>query len=139
MNGTAACSRRTFLKVASSTLLIASSGCSLGKPSWEEISERMIGLLHYPERARLIGSLYIDATPEVHGLTFEQWAGELLRLLGLESDQITGEILNSLDQRIRRQIRQDFVDENVVIVKGFMFSKTEIMLCSLAASYAAQE
>ena len=131
-----ACSRRTFLKLASSTLVIASSGCGFGKPDWEEIAERMISMLHYPERARLIGSLYLESNPDVRDLSFEQWASRLLRELELEPEQITDDTLkNSLHDRIRQQVRRDFVNENIVIVKGYMFSRTEIMLCSLAAAY----
>lgn len=131
-------SRRTFLKLATCTLFLGSSGCSLGRPGWEETAERMIATLNYPDRARLIGSLYIDETHDVRELTAEQWTGRLLKVLKLEPEQITKENLDSLADQIRQKVRQDFVDENVVIVKAYMFSKTEIMLCSLVASYALQ-
>lgn len=131
----AVCSRRTFLKLASTTLFVASSGCGFGKPDWDKIAEQMVGTLNYPERARRIGSLYLESNPEVRDLSLEQWVIRLLQTLELEPEQISEEILDSLHSRIRQQVRRDFIDENIVIVKGYMFSRTEIMLCSLAASY----
>ena len=135
----AVCSRRTFLNLASSTLFTTmfavSSGCSLGKTKLEQIAERMIEVLNYPARARLIGLLYIDGLPDVRELTFEQWTKRLLNVLNLDPENISREVLRSLDARLRKQVRQDFVNEDVVIVRGFMFSSTEIMLCSLAATY----
>ena len=135
----AACSRRTFLNLASSTIFTTMfmflSGCNLGKSKLEQIVERMIEMLNYPHRARMIGLRYINEVPDVRELTFEQWAKKLLTALNLDPDNISREILRSLDVRLRKQVRQDFVNEDVVIVSGFMFSSTEITLCALAAIY----
>ncbi len=97
----------------------------------------MMEILDHPDRARMVGSLYVDGTPSLGDLTAEQWTGRLLATLEIDPDGITPDVLDSLAARMRSKVREDFVDENVVIVKGFMFSRTEIMLCALAATYSA--
>ncbi|MDX2487244.1 MAG: hypothetical protein QNL03_07100 [Gammaproteobacteria bacterium] len=92
----------------------------------------MTGNLNHPEKAREIGNIYINKTPEVQQQTAEQLTENLLSSLNINSENITGNTLTSLDDLLRKQIRQDFINENVVIVNGWMLSRTELMLCALA-------
>ena len=130
-------SRRAFLKAAGSTAILASTGCGFGDNKWEKIAVRLMDSLDHPERARMIGNLYIKATPEASDISVTQWAEETLNTLDVDPDQLTDANMSLLDGKLRKRIRRDFVDENIVIVKGYLLSKTEIMLCALAAAHAA--
>ena len=57
---------------------------------------------------------------------------ELLNTLGIDPEFISEHTLMTLEDRIRERVRLDILEENMVIVKGWMLSKTEIMLCLLA-------
>ena len=136
----AAYSRRDILKFATSATLATilpalSAGCGLFKPDLETIAERMIEVLNHPDKAREIGAMYIAKTPGEQQLSFEQLTEDLLTILKLKPDNISEETLTSLDSRISQQVRQDFVDENVVIVDSWMLSRTELLICMLAATY----
>jgi len=128
------CSRRDILKLTASTSLITvlsvfTSGCGR---SLDSVARQMTGNLNHPEKAREIGNIYINKTPEVQQQTAEQLTENLLSSLNINSENITGNTLASLDDLLRKQIRQDFINENVVIVNGWMLSRTELMLCALA-------
>lgn len=133
-----ACSRRAFLRITSSTIATAvltmSSGCGSRQSELEHVAERMVKMLNHNERARMLGSLYIDQAPGERKLDSDRWTEKILGVLKIDYESISKEELNSLEARVREQVRQDFVNEDVVIVKSYMFSNTEIMLCALAAS-----
>lgn len=133
-------SRREILKLATSTTLITmlpalSTGCSLFKSDLETIAERMIEVLNHPDRAREIGAIYIAKMPSDQQFSFEQLTEDLLAILKLKPDNISAETLASLDSLLSEQVRKDFVDENIVIVDSWMLSRTELLICMLAATY----
>ena len=132
-------SRRHVLKLVTSLALVAmtsaiSLGCDDGAISLQTVAERKIESLDHPKMARNIGWTYLKQTPSLQGETFEHFTKELLSSLGIEFDGISHETLNSMHVRLSEQIRRDFREENVVIMRGWMFSKTEMMLCMLAAT-----
>ena len=131
------CTRRTFLKAACSTALLASTGCGFSDNKREKIAAQLMDSLDHPERARMIGDLYFEGTPDSRDLSVAQWTERALDSLGIDADSLDTENLSSLDERIRQQVRRDFTEENVVVVKGFLLSQTEIMLCALTAAHAA--
>ncbi len=94
----------------------------------------MVKLLNYPERAREIAAIQFARYPELQQYSSDQWTRELLTALEIEPENIPPTTMKSLQSRLRKKIKQDFVDENVVIVKRWMLSGTELKLFSLAAS-----
>jgi len=133
-------SRRSILKIASSSTFVTvlsgfSSGCGTGRADLETITRHMISMLHYPKHAHRIGTSYISQTPRLQEKSFEHLTREILATLGHDQDDLPKEHLESLPTRLREQVRKDFVHENVVVVDGFMLSKTEALLCSLVATY----
>ncbi|NOZ09924.1 MAG: hypothetical protein GXP09_02585 [Gammaproteobacteria bacterium] len=133
-------SRRTVLKLAASLMLPTTLsaflvGCNPKMTATRSAAQRMIGVLNHINKAREIGAIYIDQTPGIRQLSAEQLTEKLLLMLALDPKYISTEILDSLDTRLRKQVRQDFVDENVQIVNGWMLSKTELALCALATTF----
>ena len=134
----AALTRRGFLKITSFSALLTmmtvnSAGCSRDKNDLDFVAQRLIALLSHPERARELGAMYNAQLTESVQPSHEELTRQLLAVLGFDPGIVTNHSLDTLEARFRQQVRQDFDDENIVIVKGWMLSKTEIMLCSLAA------
>jgi hypothetical protein len=96
----------------------------------------MIEALNHPHRAREIGAAYIARTPGLETQSYEILTRNLLATLSIKFDEISHDTLDSLAMLLHDKVRQDFLDENVVVVEGFMLSRTEAMLCSLASVYA---
>lgn len=125
--------RRTVLKVIASTAVVTAvpvylSGCS--NVDINAAAGLMFEELEHPERAREIGEMYIAQSPNLHSITLEEISQSILDKLTLE---ISRKDLATLSTRLREQVHQDFIDEEVVIVDGWMLSKTEAMLCAVAA------
>lgn len=130
-------SRREFLKNACLLSVIPvftafSVGCNRDSDQLKTHAQRMIGLLNHPERARELGAVYRSQETEFQQYSEKDLTRKLLITLGFDPETISEHTLISLDERFRERVRLDFLEENVVVVKGWMLSKTEIWLCSLA-------
>lgn len=131
-------SRRAALRTIGCTSLasllpFAIAGCTWEQDPLEAIAERMVSMLFHPEQAKEIGLLYIAEDSVVQGQTYQKITGSLLERLGLEQSQLSAENMALIDERIESAVRQDFLDEDIIILRGWMLSRTEIMLCALAA------
>lgn len=130
-------SRRVVLRAIGCTSLVSLlpfvAGCSWKQDPLEAIAERMVSLLFHPERAKEIGLLYIAEDTVIQGQTYEQLTEDLLERLDLEQSQLSLENMALIDERIASVVRQDFMDEDIVMLRGWMLSRTELMLCALAA------
>ncbi len=135
----ATCSRRTVLKLAASSALVTTmSALSIGcgrKVDLKRIAQRMIATLNHPDKARELGSLYLAETPGMEKLSVEALTAQVLEILKLDPRAMADESLDALDARLREQVRRDFVNEDVVTLRGWMLSRTELLLCALAATY----
>lgn len=135
----ARCSRRDVLKLATCSSLVTvvsglSAGCGLVGPDLEEVAQRMIETLNHRDRASEIGEAYMAQAPDIRGQTREQLAGKLLDILGLDAGEISHDMLESLEDRLGNRVRRDFLEEDVVILGRWMLSRTETLLCVLAAA-----
>jgi len=135
------CSRRDILKATACPLLVAmlsglSTGCGLLRSDLELAARRLIETLNHRGRAREIGEDYLVQMPDTMGRSPEHLTRELLVALDVDPEDISGETLNMLNESLRNRVRQDFVDENVVVLGKWMLSRTEALVCALAASQA---
>ncbi len=126
-------SRRTFLKVIGTTaavglLPIYLVGCS--KVDINTAGAQMMAELDHIDIASEIGAMYIEQTADLQSATYEQIAQIMLNKLALT---ISKKDLTALSARLREQVNQDFISENVVIIDGWMLSNTEATLCALAS------
>lgn len=139
MNSSAAsCSRRAFLQITTSSVFIAilpaiTAGCSTDNETINIAARRLVEVLNYPKKAREIGEIYINQVPETKQQSIDDLTRNILNTLNSDPESAVDMNDSSLHERLQKHVRQDFVDENIVIVKGWMLSKTEILLCSLAA------
>ena len=132
-------SRREALRVIGCSSLVSLlpfsiAGCNWSRVPLKAIAQRMVSLLFYPEKAKEIGLLYIAEVSTVQGQTYEQLTEALLERLGLEQSQLSVENMALIDEKIKTVVHQDFMDEDVVILRGWMLSRTELILCALAYS-----
>lgn len=132
-------SRREALRVIGCSSLVSLlpfsiAGCNWSRVPLKAIAQRMVSLLFYPEKAKEIGLLYIAEVSTVQGQTYEQLTEALLERLGLEQSQLSVENMALIDEKIKAVVHQDFMDEDVVILRGWMLSRTELILCALAYS-----
>ena len=134
----AAVSRRDILKVATSSTLVTvfsafAIGCSPKIADLDAVAKEMIGALNHPADARKIGIIHLTRLSGKQHPDANQLTRELLQSLKLNPEKVTIDSLPSLGTRLSAQVRQDFIDEKVVIVESWMLSRTELMLCELAA------
>lgn len=131
--------RRAFLK------LILGAGALWLLPSWfsglipapfkrQLLQSRLAALFKNRESAQVIGREYLNHSPQ------EANPQVLLNLLSaglaIEAELFFLARDDKLRQSLERRIRQDFEDEHVVRVRGWLLSATEARLCALAALVA---
>jgi hypothetical protein len=128
MSGPPSLRRRWLLgAVAFGTTSVWSFGPQAALPrenACERVRKKLVSLLHEPERAREVGTVYLQERPAAP--------------LGLAETVLaeTGPVASS--DAIRRYIvaciRRELQDGQVINVGGWIMSPTEAQLCGLAAS-----
>lgn len=130
MKGATAMDRRKFLLLGG---VGAVGGALLGAPHvpglrsiWQDgegsLHGRLAALFHHQASARAIGRRYLQQHPlETNARHLLVGIDDRLRTAG------DGELVFALQQRIR----QDFVEERVVKLEGWILSVTEARLCAL--------
>ncbi len=137
---TAIHSRRKTIKIIGyssliSVLPVGMAGCNWNQVSLEAIAERMISLLFYSKKAQKIGALYIAEAPELQGQTAEQLTERILDRLQLSQSEVSHEDMALIETKIKKTVHQDFMNDDFVILRGWMVSRTEITLCALASVF----
>jgi len=130
--------RRTFIKYALCATATASIGPGCGSdrpPSLKEITRYLAGLLRHPEAAGQLGRKYIEIDSAVKSLSLEQLTKMVLQDIGLDNMKEPDTRLEEIGKMLTNKVRQDFADETVVIVDGWLLSKTEARLCALLHLY----
>jgi hypothetical protein len=126
--------RRTFLKNALCVTAGAAvvPGCGMGGPSSvTEVTSYLVGLLRYPEEARKIGSSYLSADKAIKSLSPRQLTAVILEEIGVDNLDAPGVRLEKIGNKVKNKVRQDFTDETVVTVNGWLLSQTEARMCAL--------
>lgn len=114
--------RRRFLVIAVST---TAAGAALWRLLDDERPTGIVAeLFDDYGAARAIGREYLKERPE------EKERETLLQLLSLRDDLDPGPVR----ERLRTEVRRDYVEARVVLVNGWYLSRTEARLCALAAS-----
>jgi len=134
--------RKTLKAIGYSSLAgllpVGMAGCNWHQNTMEPIAQRMISLLFYIEKAQPIGLLYIAEAPALQGKTYEQLTEILLERLQLSQGDLTAENMDLIDTKMQEVVHQDFMDEDIVLLRGWMLSRTELTLCALAAVFNSQ-
>jgi hypothetical protein len=95
--------------------------------SCERMRKKLISLLHEPERARRVGTVYLRSPP-----------GRLNPPIGLAEAMLAEIGPDAGDEAIRRdiveRIRRELQDVQVISLDGWIMSLTEARLCGLVAA-----
>jgi hypothetical protein len=123
-------SRRTFIRnvLSATAAAFVGPGCGVfGPPGIEEIGHYLAGLIRHPQAAADIGSSVLQTDAAIRSMSPEQLTALILRETGL------GDVdrLDEIGRILKKRVRQDFADETVVTVNGWLLSQTEARLCAL--------
>jgi len=110
-------------------------GCGWNNPEIDDAAERMIGTLNYPERARQIAEQFLRQYPDQQFDSYQSLTRSLLQSLGLDPEELGAHTIHALPDLLGEHVRSDFVEENVVTVRTWMLSRTEVLLCVLLTLY----
>ena len=136
-------SRRKLFKLGTASVMAASvslvSACNFFESENPTIVQRLIQTLNHIERAQDIGNAYLSLDSTIDLNSSEQLTQTLLERLNLNSEEIQKLSDKKLIKHLSQKIRDDFANENVVIMGSWMFSKTEAMLCALADLHQQSE
>ena len=130
--------RRELLALATALVAAGVGGLSVvvpgGSDRAERAAERLVGSLRNRASAAAVGREYLKTAPS---------EASLVRLLGYLGRAPDGraQAAGILDRdRLRADIaareKQDFEERNVVVLRGWILSRTEARLCALAALVA---
>ncbi len=126
--------RRTFVKNAlciTATAVIV-PGCGFGgPPSVKEATSYLVGLVRHPEEARKMGSSYLKADEALESVSLHSLTEVILKDVGVDNLNTPGISLETIGRKVASRVRQDFTDETVVTVNGWLLSRTEARLCAL--------
>ena len=119
--------RRGFLAGLAAGIIGAALGLRLYR--WHEndtrAAERLAGVFQHPDSAARLGRLYLDGAPQ------EADTAHLLTLIG--AAPAATETDEALRARLEARIREDFINDDLVAVDGWLVSRTEARLCALVS------
>ena len=145
MRSANAMSRRKFLLLGGGIggSLLAAPGLTWLGSIWQDqektLHSRLITLFHHQRSARVIGRTYLQRYPQEADIRVL-----LKKVVADASDASSNNPSDSTDRLrragdgelmdvLQRRIRQDFVEEKVVKLQGWILSATEARLCALRA------
>ena len=130
--------RRTFLKagvVAAGAVVTGAVLYNKYKPRSRIIARQLISYLQSQHLADKIGASYIASNAALHQLSLDQLIDLALEDVNLIRIDFSLFKSNSQLDRFQKQVRQNFIDENIVLVDGWVLSVTEAHLCAVLHRY----
>ena len=133
-------SRRTALRIILSAVLAGAliPGCSTEKSRSRAATNRVLGLLRHEGVAAHLGRLEIEAKPELQSLTADQLAADILQAIDLDYHAISDSQIDLIRERLSTKVREDFANESITTVDGWLLSVTEAKACALVYLSIAQ-
>ena len=111
---------------------VAGPGCSgSSSPDHARIARYLTGLVRHPEAAARIGGVYVKSDATTQLLSYRELTELILRESGLGTVDKLAVGLDEIGERVKERVHQDFLDERVVEIDGWLLSRTEVMLCTL--------
>jgi hypothetical protein len=131
-------SRRRFLLAGIFTGGAVLIGAGLDykyKPRSRIIARQLMSYLQTHHLANITGASLIAGDTALQGLSLDQLIDRVLADANLSRSNFS--LFNSSSQldRFRDQVREDFSNENIVLVNGWVLSVTEAHLCAVLHRY----
>ena len=126
-------SRRSLIKGMFGSVFVLSllSACSTQESKSRQATQRLTSLLRHHSVAAHLGRLQIEANPALASMTKAQLASEIFDSINLDISTIDDTPVNLINEHLSARIRQDFADEAVTTVDGWLLSITEAQVCAL--------
>ena len=126
--------RRFLLVTASGAVLVLAQPGLIGRAPWwrrrqEPLTSRFARLLNDRDSARVIGRAYLHEY--ARGADGDVLLGQILRDMAGGGGRIAWAGDEELKAAVEARIRQDFADDRVVKLEGWILSRTEARLCAL--------
>ena len=124
--------RRAALKTLVSSVLATQllNGCS-SEGNIKKAIETLVKTLRHPGVAAHLGRLEVETNSELAPLTEKELAENIMNEIGLDIDSFNENQISTLKQKLSSKIRDDFRNEAVTTVDGWMLSITEAKVCAL--------
>ena len=126
-------SRRLLLRgiFGSACMVSILQGCASDNNNNIIAVEKLTSTLRHQGVAAHLGRLEVEAKPELQSMTQAQLVANILKSINLDIDAVANANADSIDERLSLKIRQDFSDESVTTVDGWLLSVTEAKICAL--------
>ncbi len=131
-------SRRTFLITGIAAGSAAVIGVGLNhkyKPRSRIIAKQLVSYLQVHHLANIIGASLIAQDETLQGMNIDQLIDLVLDDAALSRGGIFEFKPAFQLETFHRQVRKDFIDENILLVNGWVLSATEAHMCALLHRY----
>ena len=125
-------SRRAALKTLFGSVLATQllNGCS-SDVNINKAIEALVKTLRHPGVAAHLGRLEVETNSELAPLTAKELAENIMNEIGLDIDSFNEDQISTLKEKLSHKIRDDFSNEAVTTVDGWLLSVTEASVCAL--------
>ena len=131
-------SRRRFLLtgiVTGGAVLLGAGLDYKYKPRSRIIAKELISYLQSRHLGSILGASLIENEKALRGLSLDQLIDLALEDANLSSSDISLFKSSSQLASFQNQVRKDFINENIVLVSGWVLSATEAHLCAVLHRY----
>lgn len=131
--------RRSFLATGiliGGGVLIGGSLHYRGQLNDRKLARLLASFLDYEDLAKSTGKRILNTDTRLKQPSFAHLIDDLLNSVETSRDAVLNLTRESLLQKLHERIKLDFIEENVVIVDGWILSKTEASMCVLAYQLA---
>ena len=103
-----------------------------GQLNDQKLALLLTSFLDYADLAKSTGKRILNTDTSLNTSSFDQLIGDLLNSVETSRDEVLNLTREGLLHKLHERITLDFIEENIVIVDGWILSKTEASMCVLA-------
>jgi hypothetical protein len=127
-------SRRSFLKtglVLGGTALAGTGLHIARKADARSIAEKLVQFLDEPDMAKSLGMALVTHDKSMRNMSINRIVDSLFLEIGISRNSVSDITQDSLLANLHTSARTDFIEENIVLIDGWILSRTEAYLCAL--------
>lgn len=103
-----------------------------GQLNDRKLAQLLTSFLDYADLAKSTGKRILNTDTSLNQPSFDRLIDDLLNSVETSRGEVLNLTRESLLQKLHERIKLDFIEENIVIVDGWILSKTEASMCVLA-------